>query len=91
MISIIVNLINLFKQPQSILAPNPGDQDDIMGAIVQSLEQHHQEAKLLMPHSCTLEDISRLHDVPLGRVQELYEHVVFRDDIQEVERTLRLG
>ena len=91
MISIIISFINLFKQPQSIPAPDPGYQDDIMGAIVQSLEQHHQEAKFLIPHSCTLEDISRLHDVPLGRVQELYEHVVFRDGIQELERTIRLG
>ena len=88
MITFILNLINLFKR--SLFASAEGiEMPGVLEALIRALERHHDECKQCIPHACTLLDISRQYRVSLQNVHEMYEHVVFRDDMKELERALR--
>lgn len=88
MLTFILSLINLFRRPVSISADNVA-MSGIVDGFIMSLERHHDECKKCIPHACTLLDISRQFNVSLQDVHEMYEHVVFRDDMKELGRALR--
>jgi hypothetical protein len=90
MITFISRLINLFRRPLSVSAEDI-EIPDVPEALIRALERHHDEVKQCIPHAYTLSDISRQYRVSLQDVHEMYEHVVFRDDMKELERALRDG
>ena len=87
---LILRLINLFRQPLFV-SPEDIAMPDVLEALIRALERHHDEVKQCIPHAYTLPDISRQYRVSLQDVHEMYEHVVFRDDMKELERALRDG
>ena len=90
MITFILRLINLFRRPLSVSAEDIAI-PDVLEALIGALERHHDEVKQCIPHAYTLPDISRQYRVSLQDIHEMYEHVVFRDNMKELERALRDG